>query len=229
VGRVPARARLALIVLATLVIAGVGGGLLLVRPKDGPAGSRGFAGSLRPAIPPKDFRLRDQDGRTASLRQYRGRTVVLTFLYSTCRDSCPITASTVGAAVQDAGGDIPALSVSVDPANDTPDRARRFLARRGLTGRMRFLLGTRAQLRPVWDDYGISPQGDKGDDGAFEHNAYVLLIDRRGRQRVSFPFGRLTAEGLAHDIRLLEREPGAAQRAVASAAAAASARSAAAR
>jgi len=204
---VPVRARIALIVLATLVIAGAGAVLLLARPADDTAGGRGFAGSLRPpAIPPKDFRLRDQDGRTASLRQYRGRTVVLTFLYSTCRDTCPITASTVGAAVEAAGGDVPTLSVSVDPANDTPDRARRFLARRGLTGHMRFLLGTRAQLRPVWDDYGISPQGDKGDDGAFEHNAYVLLIDRRGRQRVSFPFGRLTAEGLAHDIRLLERE-----------------------
>ncbi len=203
----PARARLALIVLATLVIVGAGAVRLLVRPQDDPAGGRNFAGSLRPpAVPPKDFRLRDQDGRPSSLSQYRGRTVVLTFLYSTCQDTCPITASTVGAAVESAGGNVTALSVSVDPANDTPDRARRFLARRGLIGRMRFLLGTRAQLQPVWDDYGISPQGDKGDDGAFEHNAYVLLIDRRGRQRVSFPFGRLTAEGLAHDIRLLERE-----------------------
>jgi protein SCO1/2 len=202
---VPARARLALIVLATLVLAGAAAVLVVARPHEDASG-RGFAGSIRPAIPPRDFRLRDQDGRAATLRQYRGRVLVLTFLYSACRDTCPITASTVGAAVQEAGGDVPALSVSVDPATDTPGRARRFLARRGLTGRMRFLLGARADLEPVWSAYGISPQGIKGDDGAFEHNAYVLLIDRRGRQRVAFPFGGLTADALAHDIRVLRAE-----------------------
>jgi protein SCO1/2 len=64
---------------------------------------------------------------------------------------------------------------------------------------MRFLLGTRAQLAPVWKAYGIQPQGN-----GFEHSAYVLLIDRHGRQRVSFPVDQLTPEGLTHDIRKLE-------------------------
>jgi len=190
--------------VATLVLVGVGAALLLGRPQEEAAG---FTGSLRPAIPPKDFRLTDQDGRPAGLRELRGEVVVLTFLYTTCQDTCPVTASTVGAALEAAGGDVPALTVSVDPAADTPSRARRFLAQRGLTGRMRFLLGQRPELQPVWDDYAISPQGVKGDDGAFEHSAYVLLIDRRGRQRVSFPFSTLTAEDLAHDIRLLRAEP----------------------
>ena len=63
----------------------------------------------------------------------------------------------------------------------------------------RILLGTRAQLAPVWNAYGIQPQGN-----GFEHSAYVLLIDRRGRQRVSFPVDQLTPEGLTHDIRKLE-------------------------
>jgi hypothetical protein len=34
----------------------------------------------------------------------------------------------------------------------------------------------------------------------------VLLIDRRGRQRIGFPVDQLTSEGLAHDVRRLERE-----------------------
>jgi protein SCO1 len=163
----------------------------------------GFQGALRPkGVPPKDFALRDQDGRLASLADYRGRVVVLTFLYSTCKDTCPILADQVRGALDDLGRAAPtALAVSVDPAGDTPERARRFLLERRLTGRMRFLLGAKAQLVPVWRAYAVQPQSEK-----FEHSAYVLLIDKAGRQRIGFPVNRLTAEGLAHDVRLLARE-----------------------
>ena len=66
---------------------------------------------------------------------------------------------------------------------------------------MRFLLGDRAQLQPIWKAYGVRPHGT-----AFDHSAYVLLIDRHGRQRIGFPVQQLTPEGLAHDIRRLQAE-----------------------
>jgi protein SCO1 len=198
----PARVRLALIVFATLVILGAGGVILLTGRRGEPALANGFAGSLRPDIPPKDFRLADQDGRAVSLRALRGRVVVLTFMYSTCRDTCPVTAQQIRGALDDLGHDVPALAVSVDPAHDTPDAAQGFLVKQSLSGgRMRFLLGSRAQLQPIWRAYGIRPQGR-----AFDHSAYVLVLDRRGRQRVSFPVAQLTPEGLAHDVRRLEAE-----------------------
>ncbi len=137
------------------------------------------------------------------LSALRGHVVVVTFLYTTCRDTCPIAAQQIAGALDRLGHDVPVLAVSVDPAGDTPARARRFLVARRVTGRMRFLLGSRAELAPVWRDYGIRPQG-----AGFEHSAYVLALDRRGRQRVSFPVEQLTPEGLAHDLRLLEAEPG---------------------
>ena len=198
---------MALMVAATLVLAACAG-VLLFAGGDSDTSSSGsaFAGSVRPDIPPKDFVLHDQDGKRVRLSDYRGQVVVVTFLYSTCQDTCPVTASQIRGALDDLGKDVPALAVSVDPANDTPLSAKKFLLNRRLSGgRMRFLLGTRSQLQPVWDAYGISPQGDKGDDGAFEHSAYVLLIDPRGRQRVSFPFDKLTPDGLAADIRRLQR------------------------
>jgi protein SCO1 len=201
----PARVRLALMVFASLAILAAAGVILLARPHETtPLGAAGFAGSLRPAgIPPKDFALRDEAGRTVSLRDYRGKVVVLTFMYSTCQDTCPVTATTIRGALDDLGHDVPALAVSVDPAHDTPDAAEAFLVKRGLSGgRMRFLLGTRAQLAPIWHDYGIRPQGN-----GFEHSAYVLLIDKRGRQRISFPVEQLVDRDLAHDIRKLEAEP----------------------
>src|ERR671937_879973 len=200
----PARVRLALMVFASLAILAAGGVVLFARPKEAPPlGAGGFAGALSPPnIPPKNFTLTDEDGKPISLRQYRGRVVVLTFMYSTCQDTCPVTATTIRGALDDLGHDVPALAVSVDPAHDTRDSAESFLVKRGLSaGRMHFLLGTRAQLQPIWHAYGIQPQG-KG----FEHTARVLVLDRHGRQRVAFPSEQLVDRDLAHDIRKLERE-----------------------
>jgi protein SCO1/2 len=197
----PARLRLSIFVTATLVLLAALGVTLFAKPS-----SRGdsvaFAGALRPNIPPQDFHLRDQDGKAVSLRQFRGRVVVLTFMYTTCKDTCPLTATQIRGALDDLDHDVPALAVSVDPVNDTPARAKQFLFQRGLSGdRMRFLLGDRAQLQPIWKAYGIRPQA-----AAFEHSAYVLLIDRHGRQRIGFPVQQLVPEDLAHDIRRLQAE-----------------------
>jgi protein SCO1/2 len=194
----PLRARLTLMLAATLVLVAALAIVLLTGP-GGRAESSGFEGSMRPeAIPPADFALRDQDGKVARLADYRGGPVILTFMYSTCRDICPLTAYQIRGAMDQIGHTIPTLAISVDPKNDTPLNARRFVNRTGLTGRMRFLLGTERQLAPIWKAYAIRPQG-KG----FEHSAYVLLIDGQGRRRVSWPTEKLTPEGLAHDLRLL--------------------------
>jgi protein SCO1 len=199
-----ARLRLAI----TVVIACCAAAILAVVVASGSGGSNqvtvqhGFAGALRPAgIPPADFALRDQDGRPAALAAYRGRPVIVTFMYSTCKDTCPLMADQIRGALDEVGHDVPTLAVSVDPAGDTPLNTKRFLARHGLTGRARFLLGTRAQLAPVWRAYGIRPQTNSD-----AHSAYVLVIDKRGRQRVAFPASELTPEGLAHDVKALQAE-----------------------
>ena len=57
----PARVRLALMVFASLAILTAAGVIIFTRPDSPPKlGANGFAGGLRPAIPPKDFSLRDQ-------------------------------------------------------------------------------------------------------------------------------------------------------------------------
>lgn len=209
------RALLALLTLCACTLAAVVGVALAARNGSGGSASAaaeaeyvgGWAGSLRPpGVAPRDFALRDQDGEPVSLAEYRGRPVVVTFLYSTCDDTCPTQAQTIRGALDDLGRDVPVLAVSVDPANDTRQRARRFLIEQSLTGRMRFVLGTRAELLPIWRAYGIAPQGRSNpraaelDADEFEHSAYVLLLDGQGRQRIGFPFNELTSEGLAHDL-----------------------------
>jgi len=195
---VPPRVRLALMAVATIVLL-TALGIVLFADRSATDTNPGFEGALAPAdLRTKDFALRDQDGRLVRFASYAGQPVILTFLYTTCQDTCPLTAQQIKAAQQQLGRDVPALAVSVDPANDTPANARRFLAKHRVTGHVRFLLGTRAELEPIWRAYGIRPQGN-----GFEHSARVLLFDADGRERVVWPSQQLTPEGLAHDLRLL--------------------------
>jgi protein SCO1 len=199
---VPARLAYALVTLTLCAIAAVAGVFLAARgdDPDGMAvGATGWAGFVRPpgATAPH-FSLRDQDGRRVTMAGYRGRPLAVTFVYSTCEDTCPALVDQVRGALDDTGLDVPLLAVSVDPANDTPARARRFLNERRMTGRARFLLGSRAELAPVWKGYGVQPQTDD-----LEHSATVVLVDAQGRQRVGFPYDQLTPEALAHDLRRL--------------------------
>ena len=202
-----ARLGFALCVLVACAAAAVAGVSLAARDDGRSAASAagglelsgGWAGAKRPpGIPPGDFTLADQDGERVSLAGFRGRPVVVTFLYSTCEDTCPTQAQAIRGALDELGRDVPVLAVSVDPANDTRARARRFLVEQRMTGRMRFLLGSRAELARVWRMYGIQPQGE-----GFEHTAYVVLVDGEGRQRIGHPADKVQAAGLAHDLRKL--------------------------
>ena len=163
-----------------------------------------FKGAVRPKTPPADFALHDQDGHLVQLSALRGKVVVLSPMYSTCEETCPLTAQQIRGALDDlSDGDreeVRAFALSVDPANDTPDNARRFLVERRVSGYLDFLVGSRSDLQPVWRDFGFAPQTKER-----EHNSYVVLIDRSGRQRVGFPVDYLTPEDLAHDIKVLLR------------------------
>src|SRR5688572_16448510 len=119
--------------LLCLVIGGLGG--LLVARATAPAAER--VRFIPPREQPRDFRLRDHDGHVRTLAQARGKVVLLTFLYSTCRDLCPAQAGEIIGAVgmlgKSAGG-LLIYGVSVDPAGDTPARARAFLKKYGVYG-----------------------------------------------------------------------------------------------
>jgi protein SCO1/2 len=210
------RTRLALIAVSVVALAGAAAVTLATRSDDGgsaaevtdvgvQAPSSEFKGAVRPLGRPRDFTLHDQDGDLVSLRALRGRVVLLSPMYTRCRDSCPLVAQQIREVLGDLpGGErdrVRALALSVDPANDTPESARSFLLNQHVRGYLDFLVGPRAELRPVWRAYGFSPQTDRR-----EHNSYVVLIDRRGRQRVGFPIGYLTPESLLHDVRVLVHE-----------------------
>ncbi|HEV3377685.1 MAG TPA: SCO family protein [Thermoleophilaceae bacterium] len=165
------------------------------------AGTR-FEGAVMPeGLKAPDFTLRNQDGETISMRDFRGQPVIVTFLYTHCEDTCPVQAQTIRGALDDLGEDVPAIAIAVDPPRDTPESARAFLSEQRALGRIDFVLGSRAELKPLWDDYFIRPQTITE-----EHNARFTLVDERGFQRVGYPGFEATSERIAHDIRLLQAE-----------------------
>jgi protein SCO1 len=166
------------------------------------SGAARFEGAVMPdGLKAPDFTLENQDGDTVSMRDFRGRPVIVTFLYTTCEDTCPVQAQTVRGALDELGEDVPAIAIAVDPPRDTPERARAFLSEQRALGRLDFVLGTRAELRKLWDGYYVRPQSVTQ-----EHQARFTLVDERGFQRVGYPGFEATSERIAHDIRLLQAE-----------------------
>jgi protein SCO1/2 len=166
------------------------------------SGSSRFEGAIMPkGLKAPAFELANQDGDTVSMRDFRGEPVIVTFLYTTCEDTCPLQAQTVRGALDELGEDVPAIAVAVDPPRDTPERARAFLSEQRALGRLDFVLGSRAELKRVWDGFYVRPQSVTQ-----EHNARFTLVDKKGFQRVGYPGFEATPERIAHDIRLLQAE-----------------------
>jgi protein SCO1/2 len=169
--------------------------------------SSGFDGAALPSGPAHGFTLADlaDRGRGVSLSQYRGRVVILAFLYSTCGAPCVVIAQQIRGALDELPHPVPVLLVSAEPAADTPARVRAFLAQVSLSGRAQWLTGSLARLRAVWRAYGITPAS--AGRAAFANSASVFLLDRAGRKRVLFQSEQLTPEGIAHDTRKLQSLP----------------------
>jgi protein SCO1/2 len=147
--------------------------------------------------------LRDQHGRHVTLASLRGRTLAMTFMDSLCKQACPVEGQMIASAIRQ----VPAAArpqlivVSVDPA-DTERSIEHAVHKWKLPANTLWLMGTRAQLKPVWDAYQITVLPISGD---IVHSTAVYLVDKRGYERAGFllPF----VPGLvADDLRVLGDE-----------------------
>ena len=147
------------------------------------------------------FTLRDQHGKRVSLAAYRGRTVVLLFMDSLCRNECPVEGKLLAAALKPlpAAAKPAVLIVSVN-LKDTPATVAMAAHHWNLPQGFEWLLGTHAQLAPVWSAYNIAVQPTK--NGGVDHSSAFYVIDRHGNERAGFisPF---IPGLLEHDLRML--------------------------
>jgi protein SCO1 len=165
-----------------------------------------FAGTPVPGnMSAQDFALHDQDGKLVRLSAQRGQLVLLAFLYTNCRDICPLIAEhldTAARALGPAGRAVHILAVSVDPDGDTPVTVHKYVRVHRLAARFRWLLGTRDELAPVWRDWNILVEARNPE--LIAHGAPIYLIDRQGRVRLAYGQS-VPAADVEHDLRLLLR------------------------
>jgi protein SCO1/2 len=171
----------------------------------------GFAAPLAPATPTvaPAFTLNDQFGKPVSLADYRGKAVLLTFLYVDCPDVCPLISAALRSTLDRLGpasGKVQVVAISVDPIGDTPKAVRAYLSARGVLHRFEYLVGSKARLAPVWARYHIAAERDAKLKREVGHTGIVIGIDAAGRERTYYPANPLKPSWMAHDVPLLARQ-----------------------
>jgi protein SCO1/2 len=150
--------------------------------------------------------LSDQRGMRVDSAHSAGRPYLVTFLYTHCVDVCPVIGSEIADAFKRLGrrsADVSALAVSVDPRGDSAAAARSWVAERHLPAEFHFLLGSAAQLTPIWRDWFVVGPRDRLTDPR-THAASVWLVDGRGRLRGRWSGGApIDPADMAHDLGVL--------------------------
>ena len=187
------RVRLVLIGLFALLFAGFVGTYLAAGERDLEPAAAGYQRPPGTRVP--DFSLRNQDGELVTRPD--ASPVVYAFIYSHCEDTCPLELQQIRGAMDGLGRDVPVVGVSVDPANDTPQSARAFMIKTHMTGRMDYLLGSEAELAPLWKAFAKQPQ-----TAGAEHSAGVVVA-AGDRQVLGYVDEALSASGLERDLRRL--------------------------
>jgi protein SCO1/2 len=149
--------------------------------------------------------LRDYQGHAVNLASYRGRAVLVTFIYTHCPDVCPLIVGNLHAAramLGNAAGKLQIIAVSTDPRGDTPRTVAAFLQAHQMVGRMKYLIGTRAQLGRVWKAWGIVAHPAKANPDLVEHSAEIFGIGADAKVYTLYP-ANFKPRAIAHDVPIL--------------------------
>lgn len=132
-----------------------------------------------------DFALLDQDGRVVQFSRFRGKTVLLNFIFTRCPvpTMCPAATAkmiTAQRLARDAGvSGFELVSITLDPAHDTPGVLHAYASQRGIdTSNFSFLTGPEQAIRDLLAQFGVSThfQGE-----ILQHTLATVLISPDGR------------------------------------------------
>lgn len=206
--------RVLLGLLALALLAGVVALLTIGGSSTSPKGSAqlakqsGFhaAGVLAPPRPAPPLALKNYLGQPVNIDSYRGKAVLVTFLYTHCPDVCPLIASNLRVAQSLMGPALASraqiITVSVDPRGDTPGAVATFLARHRMAGRMQYLIGSAPELARAWSAWGVGSERDAQQPAVVNHSGLVYGISASGKQTTIYAANFQPAD-IAHDASLL--------------------------
>lgn len=115
----------------------------------------------------RDARISDQNGKQLNFYTdlVKGKTVAINFIFTTCTASCPPLTATFRRVQQSAaerGLDVHLISVSVDPAVDTPERLRAFASKFNAAPGWTFVTGEKSEIEALLEALGVAVS-DKND------------------------------------------------------------------
>jgi protein SCO1/2 len=160
--------------------------------------------------PAPEFTLISQDGARVSLGDFRGKVVAVTFIFTSCPDTCPLLTAKM-AQVQDElgsefGTKIAFVSITVDPERDTPEVLKQYAQNfdANLAG-WTFLTGDPVVLHEVERSYGVFAAKEL--DGNVDHTFLTSIVDREGTLRVQYLGVRFDPQEFRRDLLGLLDEP----------------------
>jgi len=159
--------------------------------------------ATKPSSVGGSFRLTDQNGRTVSDQDFRGKLFLVFFGFTHCPDICPTTLFDMSEVLKQLGPDAEktaALFISVDPERDTPEKLKDYLS--SFHPRIFGLTGTPEAIAAVEKKYRVYAKKVPLKDGDYtmDHTAVVYLMDKEGRFIAPFNLNK-TVEEAAADLR----------------------------
>ncbi|MBT9494892.1 MAG: SCO family protein [Paucibacter sp.] len=153
--------------------------------------------------------LIDQDGRSRSLAEFKGKIPVVFFGYTQCPDVCPTTLAELAEVKRSLGADgerVQGIFVTVDPERDTAALLKAYVA--SFDPSFLALRGSEAQTKAVAKEFKVyfaKVPGKTPETYTMDHTAASFIFDTQGRVRVFSRYGS-GAAALASDIKLLLAE-----------------------
>ena len=150
---------------------------------------RGVAGSLLGGEIGGPFRLTDQDGRTVTDRDLRGKWLLVYFGYTHCPDACPTALNDIALALEDLGAkakEIRPVFITVDPERDTPAVLKSYVA--SFDAPFVALTGSAAAVAHAAKGYRVyyAKHALPGGDYEMDHSSVIYVMDPQGRFTASF-------------------------------------------
>ncbi|MFQ6607638.1 MAG: SCO family protein [Fidelibacterota bacterium] len=157
--------------------------------------------------PAFNFRLTDMDRTLTQLDDFKGKLVLVGFIYTSCPDVCGLLTQHFRYIQREfkdeIDKDLVLVLITTDPERDTPERTKAYTD--GFQGRWHFLTGSESQLSEVWDEYKVFVQAKKSVDLVY-HSYMVALIDRDANIRYRYIGLVDPEEVIVKDIKKLLKE-----------------------
>lgn len=157
----------------------------------------------------RDIQLPDHNGQQRSLKDFKGKVVVVFFGYTQCPDVCPTSMQEMAEVKRMLGKDgdrLQSIFVTVDPERDTAEMLKAYMG--NFDPSFLALRGTPEQTAAVAKDFKIyykKVDGKTPTSYTMDHSAGSYIYDTQGRLRVYYRYGS-GAEALAADVRTLLKE-----------------------